>query len=70
MGLAGDDGDVLEVGVIVPDDRAVVLRDGRGDQVDHARGPVLPAGGSSLFGVLVGLACLAGDAVRRHGRVP
>lgn len=42
--LAGDGGNVLEVGVIVKDDSTVVLRDGRSDQAYDTGRTVAPAG--------------------------
>jgi hypothetical protein len=44
VGLAGDGGDVLEVGVIVKDDSAVVLRHRCSEQVYDTGRPVVPAG--------------------------
>ena len=43
LGLAGDGGNVLKVGLVVQDGRAVVLCDGRGKEVDNACCPVMPA---------------------------
>jgi hypothetical protein len=43
--LAGDGGNVVELGVIVKDDRTVVLGDGCSDQVDDTGRSVVPAGG-------------------------
>lgn len=45
LGLPGDRSYVLEVGVVVQDNSAVVLSDRRRDQVDDARCPVVPASG-------------------------
>jgi hypothetical protein len=45
MGLAGDGGDVLEVGVVVQDGRAVVLGDGCGKETENACCPVMPTSG-------------------------
>jgi len=42
--LAGDGGNVLEAGVIMKNDSAVVLRDGCSEQVDDTGRPVVPTG--------------------------
>ena len=44
MRLAGRCRNVLEVGVIMQDHRAVMFRDGRCEQVNHPRCPVMTAG--------------------------
>jgi len=43
MRLAGRCRDVLEVSVIMQDHRAVMLRDGCGEQVNHSSCPVMTA---------------------------
>jgi hypothetical protein len=45
LGLAGDGGDVLEVGAVVQDGRTVVLGDGCGKKVENACCPVMPTSG-------------------------
>jgi hypothetical protein len=45
LGLAGDGGKVLEVGVVVQDGRAVVLCDGCGQEAENACCPVMPTSG-------------------------
>jgi hypothetical protein len=45
LGLAGDSGNVLEVGVVVQDGRAVVLCDGCGQEVENSCCPVMPTSG-------------------------
>lgn len=49
--LAGRRRDVLEVGVVVQDDRAVVLGHCGGQQVDHARGAVVTPGGHAYLDI-------------------
>jgi hypothetical protein len=64
MGLAGDGGNVLEVGVVVQDGRAVVLCNGCGEEVENACCPVMPTSGHPDLDIPSPLGNRLGDGQR------